>query len=95
MPETVLMSQDDIRRAVVRMAPGRPLYAFLAGKERRSGCRRTVEGYSRMLQHFFGGLRKVPMASGKGFLFSDRGDTTLRGLEEPVRLYEVRWREDS
>ncbi len=25
------------------------LYAFLAEKERRSGSRRTVEGYSRML----------------------------------------------
>ena len=32
----------------------RALYAFLAEKERRSGSRRTVEGYSRMLQHFFG-----------------------------------------
>jgi hypothetical protein len=32
----------------------RSLYAFLAQKERRSGSRRTVEGYSRMLQHFFG-----------------------------------------
>jgi len=34
----------------------RALYAFLAEKERRSGSRRTVEGYSRMLQHFFGAL---------------------------------------
>ena len=32
----------------------RSLYAFLAEKERRSGSRRTVEGYSRMLRHFFG-----------------------------------------
>jgi len=32
----------------------RALYAFLAEKERRSGSRRTVEGYSRTLQHFFG-----------------------------------------
>jgi site-specific recombinase XerD len=36
------------------------LYAFLAEKERRSGSRRTVEGYSRMLQHFFGTLGKPP-----------------------------------
>ena len=28
---------------------------------------------------------------GKYFLFADRGETALRGLEEPVRLYEVRW----
>jgi integrase/recombinase XerC len=32
---------------------GRALYAFLAEKERRSGSRRTVEGYSRMLRHCF------------------------------------------
>ena len=36
------------------------LYAFLAEKERRSGSRRTVEGYSRMLQHFFGQVAKTP-----------------------------------
>jgi site-specific recombinase XerD len=35
-------------------------YAFLAEKERRSGSRRTVESYSRMLQHFFGALGKPP-----------------------------------
>ena len=33
------------------------------------------------------------LAAGKGFLFSDRGDVALRGFEDPVRLYEVRWRE--
>ena len=38
----------------------RALYAFLAEKERRSGSRRTVEGYSRMLQYFFGALGKPP-----------------------------------
>jgi len=38
----------------------RALYAFLAEKERRSGSRRTVEGYSRMLQHFFGIVGKPP-----------------------------------
>ena len=30
------------------------MYAFHAEKERRSGSRRTVKSYSRMLQHFFG-----------------------------------------
>ena len=34
------------------------------------------------------------LAAGKGFLFSDRGDVVLRGFEDPVRLYEVRWREE-
>jgi integrase/recombinase XerC len=38
----------------------RALYAFLAEKERRSGSRRTVEGYSHMLQHFFGTVAKPP-----------------------------------
>ncbi|HJX61189.1 MAG TPA: adenylate/guanylate cyclase domain-containing protein [Dehalococcoidia bacterium] len=31
------------------------------------------------------------LAAGKGFLFSDRGEAALRGFEDPVRLYEVRW----
>ena len=35
------------------------------------------------------------LVAGKEFLFSDRGDTALRGFEDPVRLYEVRWREDA
>ncbi|UCH87323.1 MAG: alpha/beta fold hydrolase [Dehalococcoidia bacterium] len=34
------------------------------------------------------------LVAGKGFLFSDRGDVALRGFEDPVRLYEVRWREE-
>jgi site-specific recombinase XerC len=38
----------------------RSLYAFLAEKQRRSGSDRTVQSYSRMLQHFFGRLGKTP-----------------------------------
>lgn len=34
------------------------------------------------------------LVAGKGFLFSDRGDAGLRGFDEPVRLYEARWRAD-
>src|ERR1043165_4564982 len=37
-------------------------YAFLAEKERRSGSTRTVQSYSRMLQHFFAGIGKTPDA---------------------------------
>jgi len=37
------------------------LYAFLAEKLRRSGSRRTVEGYSRMLWPFFSRLGKAPV----------------------------------
>jgi len=33
------------------------------------------------------------LAAGKGFLFADRGEVALRGFEDPVRLYEVRWRD--
>jgi hypothetical protein len=36
------------------------LYAFLAEKDRRSGSRRTVEGYARMLWSFFNRLGKTP-----------------------------------
>jgi len=32
------------------------------------------------------------LVAGKGFLFTDRGEAALRGFEDPVRLYEVRWR---
>ena len=35
------------------------------------------------------------LASGKGFLFADRGEVIPKGFEDPVRLYEVRWREES
>ena len=34
------------------------------------------------------------LCSGKGFLFSDRGEFVAKGFEDPVRLYEVRWREE-
>ncbi len=34
------------------------------------------------------------LAAGKGFLFSDRGETELRGFEDPVKLYDVRWRDE-
>ena len=34
------------------------------------------------------------LAEGKDFLFADRGETSLKGFDDPVRLYEVRWREE-
>jgi class 3 adenylate cyclase len=33
------------------------------------------------------------LVAGKGFLFADRGDVALRGFEDPVRLFEVRWQD--
>jgi len=38
----------------------RTLYAFLAEKERRSGSKRTVQSYSRMLHDFFGRTSQTP-----------------------------------
>ena len=35
------------------------------------------------------------LVAGKEFLFANRGDTELRGFEDPVRVYEVRWREEA
>jgi class 3 adenylate cyclase len=34
------------------------------------------------------------LVAGKEFLFADRGETELRGFEDPVRLFEVRWSEE-
>ncbi|MCH7998003.1 MAG: adenylate/guanylate cyclase domain-containing protein [Chloroflexi bacterium] len=33
------------------------------------------------------------LTAGKQFLFADLGETALRGFEDPVRLYELRWRQ--
>jgi class 3 adenylate cyclase len=33
------------------------------------------------------------LCSGKGFLFADRGEFVAKGFEDPVRIYDVRWRE--
>jgi len=65
----------------------RALYAFLVEKERRSGSLRTVEGYSRMLQDFFGRVGKPPdevtvqevfvWAQGKGISGRDPSPVTI------------------
>jgi class 3 adenylate cyclase len=31
------------------------------------------------------------LVAGKGFLFNDRGEQPLRGLEDPVRVWQLRW----
>ena len=31
------------------------------------------------------------LVAGKGFLFGDRGEVALRGFDDPVRVFEVRW----
>ena len=65
----------------------RALVAFLVEKERRSGSLRTVEGYSRMLQDFFGRVGKAPdkvtaqevfaWAHGKGVSGRDPSPVTI------------------
>ncbi len=34
------------------------------------------------------------LVAGKGFLFADRGETELRGFDDPVRLFELRWQQE-
>ncbi len=35
------------------------------------------------------------LLAGKEFLFADRGEANLKGFDEPVRLFEVRWRDEA
>jgi integrase/recombinase XerD len=65
----------------------RALYAFLVEKQRRSGSLRTVQGYSSMLQDFFGRVPKPPdkmtvqevfvWAHGKGVSGKDPSPVTI------------------
>ena len=32
------------------------------------------------------------LVAGRGFLFSERGEAVMRGFEDPMRVWEVRWR---
>ena len=59
----------------------RTLYAFLAEKERRSGSLRTVQSYSRMLQHFFGRGGKAPDEIGAQDVFTWAYGTGLSGKQ--------------
>ena len=34
------------------------------------------------------------LAAAKDFLFSDLGETELRGFEDPVKLWELRWQSE-
>jgi class 3 adenylate cyclase len=33
------------------------------------------------------------LLSGKSYVYADRGEAVLKGFEDAIRLYEVRWRE--
>jgi class 3 adenylate cyclase len=59
----------------------------------------AVQLAARVCAHAEPGQILVPtvvreLAAGKGFLMADLGEIALRGFEDPVRLYEVRWEED-
>jgi class 3 adenylate cyclase len=56
----------------------------------------AVQLAARICAHAEPGQILVPegvrhLVAGKKFLFADLGDTVLRGFEDPVRLYELRW----
>jgi adenylate cyclase len=60
----------------------------------------AVQLAARICAHAEPGQIVVPtvvreLAAGKGFLLADLGEIALRGFEDPVRLYEVRWGEDA
>ena len=33
------------------------------------------------------------LLSGKSYVYSDRGEVALKGFEDAIRLFDVRWRE--
>ena len=56
----------------------------------------VVDGYT---YDVFGAIRSQSGSSDNYWLFAreqrdaDRGEVALKGFDEPVRLYEVRWRD--
>jgi site-specific recombinase XerD len=59
----------------------RTLYAFLAEKHRRSGSKRTVDAYSRMLNEFFGRVAKTPDQVTSADVFAWAYGTGLSGKD--------------
>ena len=57
------------------------LYAFLAEKHRRSESLRTVNGYSHMLQEFFGRLGKQPDSVNSRDIFAYAHGVGLSGKQ--------------
>jgi site-specific recombinase XerD len=80
MPET----------AIVNASPeinkwDQAVYAFLAEKERRSGSRRTVESYARMLHHAFAAMGTTPDQVTRQDVFSWAHGVGLSG-RQPSRV---------
>ena len=58
----------------------------------------TVIMASRVCGHAVAGEILIPepvrhLLTGKNYVYADRGETLLKGFEDAVRLYEVRWRD--
>jgi len=95
-----------IQQAVVETAAGHPALAVHVGinagepvAEEDDLFGTSVQLARRVCDQAAGGEVLVSdvvrqLVAGKGFLFADRGDVALRGFEDPVRLYELRWRDD-
>jgi adenylate cyclase len=86
--------------------PDSPLAVYIglnAGEpiaEERDLYGTSVDLASRMCEHAEPGQILASnvvreLAEGKGFLFADIGEVMPKGFENPVRVYEVRWREES
>jgi hypothetical protein len=85
----VCRASDGSAHRVRRFGRGLPnACSFTAGPATWSS------GQDAAFEEFVSGKLVRELTAGKGFLFNDRGESTLKGFEDPVRLYEVPWNED-
>jgi len=97
----------DMQRALVEHNAARPEAAFLARMGAAAGepvsrgddlFGAAVNLAARLCHHADAGQIMVAgvvrdLCMGKTFAFSDQGEVPLKGFGEPVRVYEVRWKE--
>jgi class 3 adenylate cyclase len=102
---TAIQCAIDIQREIVRHNEQHPesLIGLRIGlnsgepvKEGHDLFGTSVQTAARVCSHAAAGQILVSnvvreLAAGRRFLFADQGNVALRGLEEPVRLFEVRW----
>ena len=70
------------------------LYAFLAEKQRRSGSMRTVLGYSRMLNDFFGRGGKILAENQKSARLKFEVLVPVISEESPTAVCSFNWHQD-
>ncbi len=85
----------DISNAKVRVRVGLNAGEPVAEDDDLFGT--AVQLAARICAHAEPGQIVIPdslrhLVAGKDFLFADLGVSTLKGFEDPVRLFEVRWR---